>query len=100
MLFKKNPELINIFIAGKGVRKCLEQILVSEESIKEGYLVSCCLRGDGVGEKEVWDFKINKLYKRISDILCENTEMSISKYFILEDIFEILIPMSLHEKYR
>ena len=26
--------------------------------------------------------------------------MSISKYFILEDFFEILIPLSLHEKYR
>lgn len=50
-LFRKNQELISIFIAAKGIRKCLDQLMVSDECNKEGFLVSCCLRGDGVGEK-------------------------------------------------
>lgn len=51
ILFKKNPEMVSIFIAGKGIKKCLDQMMCSEEYLKEGYLVSRCLRGDGVGEK-------------------------------------------------
>lgn len=43
---------------------------------------------------------MSKIYGRINSLLEDSSEMSMSKYFILEDIFEVLIPMSLHEKYR
>ena len=56
-------------------------------SRKEGFLVSVCLRGDGVGEKEVWDFGVGRLHDRVGEILGNAGEMGIGKYMILEDIF-------------
>lgn len=55
----------------------------AEECKKEGFLVSVCLRGDGVGEKEVWDFGIRKIEGRVIELLGKSAEMSMSKYFIL-----------------
>ena len=98
--FSQKEDLITIFISAKGIPKCLKQLITTEECNREGYLVSKCLRDDGVGEKEVWDFGVSKLQGRITEFLDSNSELSLNRYFILEDIFEVLIPLSLHEKYR
>lgn len=58
------------------------------------------MRGDGVGEQEVWNFGVGKIHGRVREILGKGGELNMSKYMLLEDIFEVLIPMSLHEKYR
>lgn len=61
----------------------MQQLVEAEQSKKEGFLVSVCLTGDGVAEKEVWDFGMNKLERRVTELLGKSAEMSMSKYFIL-----------------
>lgn len=56
---------MTIFIAAKGIKKCLNQLIINTECHKEGFLVACCLRGDGVGEQQVWDFGLEKLHAKI-----------------------------------
>lgn len=65
----KNKDMVAIFIAAKGIEACLKQLLSSEFSNQEALLISLCLDGTGVGEKSVWDFGVDKLHNRVSEIL-------------------------------
>ena len=63
-------------------------------------IICVCMNGDGVGEKEVWDFGVEKLHKKVTEILKSESNLKMDRYWYIEDIFEILIQISLYEKYR
>ena len=63
-------------------------------------LISICLDGTGVGEKAVWDFGIDKLHLRITELLNDTQNQKHHSLQVCADIFEILVPISLYEPFR
>lgn len=56
------------------------------------------MEGSGVAEKEVWDFGISKLEEKVKEFL--KSELKLDLYTKLVDLFEIMLRLSLTEKYR
>ena len=58
-----------------------------------------CL-GDGVAEKRVWDWGIHKLYDIVLAKFQDDSKLSSSTYGFIDNLLQILVPMSLSDLYR
>ena len=58
-----------------------------------------CL-GDGVAEKRVWDWGIHKIYDIILSKFNHDSKLSSSTYSFVDNLLQILVPMSLSDVYR
>lgn len=92
--------MVTIFIAAKGIEACLKQLINSQFSNQEVLLISLCFQGNGVGQKSVWDFGVEKIHDRIKEIINDVNNQKHHAYQLCEDLFEILVPISLYEPYR
>lgn len=90
----------SIFIASKGIEKVLDHMIAKESSSNEVLLVYMSLTGDGVGEKRVWDWGIPKIYEQITSKFKDESQLSLSIYGFVDNLLQVLVPMSLSEVYR
>jgi hypothetical protein len=59
-----------------------------------------CLEGDGVAEKRVWDWGIPKIYDTIHSKFEDESKLNVSVYGFVDNLLQILVPMSLSDVYR
>lgn len=99
-LILRKPDLKSIFISAKGIEKTLDHIVKEESTRKEILLICICLTQDGVGEKRVWEWGFFKLIDTILAKFEDETKLNQSLYDFIDNLFEILIPITLYEPYR
>ena len=68
--------------------------------MNEALLIYMCLAGDGVGEKRVWDWGVHKIYDIILAKFEDESKLSFSVYGYIDNLLQILVPMSLSDVYR
>lgn len=59
-----------------------------------------CLQGDGVGQKKVWEWGIPKIYDIILSKFEDESKLNLSVYAFVDNLLQILVPMTLSEIYR
>jgi hypothetical protein len=71
-----------------------------ESPRKEVLLIYMCLDGDGVGEKRIWDWGVPRIYSLIFSKFEDESKLNFSIYGFVDNLFQILVPMSLSDVYR